>query len=68
MESTNNTGTVKFFLANKGYGFITPDDGTEKDCFFHVSGTLDNVEAETKVIYDIEMGDKGLKAVNIKKA
>ena len=68
MESSNNKGTVKFFLANKGYGFITPDDTAEKDCFFHVSGTLDSVVAEDKVIYDVEEGDKGLKAVNIKRA
>ena len=68
MESSNNTGTVKFFLANKGYGFITPDDFTEKEIFFHISGTLDSVVAEDKITYDIEEGEKGPKAVNIKKA
>lgn len=68
MESTSNTGVVKFFLGNKGYGFITQDGTEENDIFFHVSGTLDSVVAEDKVTYDIEEGEKGLKAVNIKKA
>jgi len=68
MESLNNKGTVKFFLQNKGYGFILCDTPPNEEIFFHVSGTLDSVVAEDKVIYDIEEGDKGLKAVNIKKA
>jgi len=67
MESSNNTGKVKFFLANKGYGFITPDDPAQKEVFFHVSGTLDHVGAEDKVTFDVEEGDKGLKATNIKR-
>jgi len=61
-------GKVKWYNARKGFGFIEGDDG--KDIFVHRSsvpqGTFlnegDSVEFET------EEGDKGLKAINIKKA
>jgi len=63
------TGTVKWFSDDKGFGFITPDEGT-KDLFVHQSG----IEAEgfrslsegAKVSYDAESGEKGPKAVNVK--
>ena len=58
-------GTVKFFNEGKGFGFITGEDG--KDIFVHQSAlgagvTLQNNEAVT---FDVEQGDKGLKAVNV---
>ena len=63
------TGTVKWFSDDKGFGFITPDEGT-KDLFVHQSG----IEAEgfrsltegTKVSYDSEAADKGPRAINVK--
>jgi CspA family cold shock protein len=63
------TGTVKWFNDDKGFGFITPDEGA-KDLFVHHTG----IEAEgfrslsegMKVSYDAEPGDKGPKAVNVK--
>jgi CspA family cold shock protein len=62
-------GTVKWFNEAKGYGFITREDGT--DVFVHFSSiegsgfkTLNEGDA---VSFDVEQGDKGLKAINIVK-
>jgi len=62
-------GTVKWFNESKGFGFITRDDGT--DVFAHYSAiasegfkTLAEGDA---VSFDVERGDKGLKAANIVK-
>lgn len=60
-------GKVKFFLENKGYGFVLDGTDPEKDYFFHVSNTLDRVQKDDLVSYDLEEGKRGLKAVNIKK-
>lgn len=61
------TGTVKFFNVAKGFGFISISD-SGKDIFFHVSGLVDKVlEKDDKVTFSIEEGDRGAKAVNIKK-
>jgi CspA family cold shock protein len=62
------TGTVKWFSADKGFGFITPDDGT-KDVFVHQSainssGYRDLAEG-AKASYEAEAGDKGPKATNV---
>ncbi len=64
------TGTVKWFSDEKGFGFITPDEGS-RDLFVHHS----SIQAEgyrtlaegAKVSYDEEAGDKGPKAVNVVK-
>ena len=60
-----STGTVKFFNGEKGFGFITPDDGG-KDIFVHANG-LDGITIAEgdKVSYDTEEGKKGLNAVNV---
>jgi CspA family cold shock protein len=60
-------GTVKFFNESKGYGFIK-DDETQKDYFVHSSGLKDTIKENDKVTFDIEMGKKGLNAVNVKLA
>ena len=58
-------GTVKFFNDAKGFGFITPEDGT-KDVFVHANGLIDEIREGDKVTYDVEEGRKGLNAVNVK--
>ncbi len=66
----SQTGTVKFFNADKGYGFITPDDGA-KDVFVHISAVqasgLDGLNEGQKVSFEVEPDKrgKGPKAVNL---
>lgn len=62
------TGTVKWFNADKGFGFIQPDDGSA-DVFAHFSSINSNgfrsMDENDKVEYDVEQGPKGLQASNI---
>ena len=60
-----SNGTVKFFNNAKGYGFITPDDGS-KDVFVHANGLNDEITEGDKVSFDIEESPKGLNAINVK--
>lgn len=60
------TGIVKFFISEKGYGFIT-DDKTKKDVFFHVSGLeYEDVRADDKVSFEIGNTKKGDKAISVR--
>ena len=60
-------GTVKWFNATKGYGFISNEAG--KDIFVHQSNILmkgfRSLEVGQTVSYDVENGDRGLKAINV---
>ncbi len=58
-------GTVKFFNQSKGFGFITPSDGSQ-DIFVHVSGLTEEIHDTDQVTYDVQNGKKGLNAVNVK--
>ena len=64
-------GTVKWFSQDKGYGFITPDDGSE-DVFVHFSGIagegFKSLEEGEKVDYEVTEGRRGLQATNVSKA
>ena len=59
------TGTVKFFNTEKGFGFIKHDSGGE-DVFVHKTGLIDEIRENDKVEFDVERGQKGLNAVNVK--
>jgi CspA family cold shock protein len=63
------TGTVKWFNDQKGFGFITPDDGS-KDLFVHQNAVASDVHlAEgSKVSFDAEDSDKGPRAANVTSA
>lgn len=61
-------GTVKFFNEAKGFGFITPSDGS-KDVFVHSSGLVSNsIRENDKVTFEVQQGQKGLNAVNVRLA
>ena len=57
-----STGTVKFFNAAKGFGFIKPDDGA-KDVFVHISAVeragLGTLSENQKVSFDVEQAPNG---------
>jgi CspA family cold shock protein len=57
-------GTVKFFNESKGFGFITPDDGS-KDVFVHKNDLTDNISEGDKVNYEVQEGPKGLNATDV---
>lgn len=64
------SGTVKFFNATKGFGFIAPEDGS-KDIFVHISAVqgsgMQTLSENQKVGFDTERGQDGrVSAVNLK--
>ena len=60
-----SNGTVKFFNNAKGFGFITPEDGS-KDVFVHKNDLDGDISEGDKVSYDVSEGQKGLNAVDVK--
>jgi CspA family cold shock protein len=59
-------GTVKFFNNSKGFGFITPADGS-KDVFVHATGLTGEVRDGDAVTYELQDTPKGPAAVQVKK-
>ena len=66
--SNKMTGLVKWFNADKGFGFITPDDGS-KDVFVHFTAIQSNefrtLNENQKVEFSIEQGQRGPAAANV---
>lgn len=60
-------GKVKFFNESKGFGFIVAEDG--KEIFVHQTALEEGVRLhdDDEVTFDVEQGDRGPKAVNVKK-
>jgi cold shock protein len=69
-ETPMATGTVKWFSDEKGFGFITPDEGS-RDLFVHhtsiQSDGYRSLAEGAKVSYEEEAGPKGPKAINVQK-
>lgn len=65
------TGTIARTVGDRGFGFITPDDGS-KDVFFHarslVDVEFDDIREGDKVTFDLENGPKGPAAANVQRA
>ncbi|GAA1133901.1 cold-shock protein [Citricoccus alkalitolerans] len=63
------TGTVKWFNAEKGFGFIAPDDNSA-DIFVHfsaiVGGGFRELQEDQKVEYEAEQGAKGMQASSVR--
>ena len=60
-------------LTDRGFGFITPDEGGDKDLFFHARSLAEGLQYDSlkegdAVLYDVEEGQKGPAAVNVRLA
>ena len=60
-------GTVKFFNNTKGFGFINLKDSDE-DIFVHSTNLIDQIKENDQVTFEVEKGDKGLSAINVRLA
>ena len=65
MESTQ-TGTVKFFNREKGFGFIKHDD-SNTETFVHQTGLINEIQENDRVQFSLEQGKKGMNAVNVER-
>jgi len=65
------TGTIAR-VTDKGFGFIKPDEASEKDLFFHVTSLVDvdfnSLREGDKVSFEMENGPKGPNVVNVSRA
>lgn len=67
------TGTIAKLVTDRGFGFIKPDEESDKDLFFHARGVTgetvyDDLREGDKVTYELEDGPKGPTAVEVAKA
>jgi len=63
-------GTIKSVIAEKNFGFITPEDGS-KDVFFHATGLqgieFGQLQSGDAVTFEVEQSEKGPRAINVSK-
>ena len=64
--SAIRTGRVEFFNDEKGYGFIK-DTETQEKYFTHISRIVDDIQEGDLVTFELEQGDRGMNAVDVKK-
>lgn len=62
-NNTMKKGTVKFFNTTKGFGFIKGEDGQE--VFVHVTALKEEIQENDQVLYDTEVGKRGINAINV---
>ncbi|MBN8878326.1 MAG: cold shock domain-containing protein [Sphingobacteriales bacterium] len=60
------TGSVSFFNDAKGFGFIS-DKETGERVFIHINNLTEPIKEGDKVNFEVEMGDRGPSAINVKK-
>lgn len=60
------TGKIGFFNETRGFGYIVEDE-TGKEYFVYITGLIDQVWEGDKVSFDLETGEKGLQAVNVRR-
>lgn len=60
-----NTGTVKFYNEEKGFGFIV-DSASNEEIFVHSSGLIDTIREGDTVTFNLVRGRKGMNAVDVK--
>jgi len=63
--SSTKEGTVKFFNAKKGFGFIIIND-TNEEIFVHTTNVIGKIKEKNKVTFNVEKSDKGPIATNVK--
>lgn len=64
MEKEKFQGTVKFFNAEKGFGFIKNNTNKE-DIFVHATGIIDEIKENDPVEFEMQQGRKGMNAINV---
>lgn len=64
--STTQTGTVKFYNREKGFGFIKHDD-SNTETFVHKTGLIHEIQENDRVQFTLEQGKKGMNAVNVER-
>lgn len=65
MSQDKQTGIIKFFNEEKGFGFIKHDN-SNTETFVHVSGLVDKVKQNDQVEFELQQGRKGLNAINVR--
>ena len=60
------TGKVKFFNESKGFGFIQ-SEGSDQDIFVHISDTLEYIEKDDEVTFEVSEGKRGPQATDVRR-